>query len=181
MGFDGSAVLAGVAPGTLEIFSVNMKSWLPDAGTPSLLYRMTSDGTSTSEFHSRCDGKGPTVVLIRSDNGFVFGGYADKPWHSEGKYIACDKSFIFTVCNPHGIPPTRYLVNSPAHALYGDASCGPTFGCDAITVGMGGYLTDGCCTPFFDYTDTTGKGAATFTGAAHPGPFTPAEVEVWRV
>ena len=34
-------------------------------------------------FHGQCDGKGPTVTIVRVGP-HIFGGYADKPWNSNG-------------------------------------------------------------------------------------------------
>ena len=43
-----------------------------------------TDGSDSSTFHSNCDGKGPTVTIIKSGS-YIFGGYTDVSWHS-GKY-----------------------------------------------------------------------------------------------
>ena len=40
-----------------------------------------TDGSSASTFHSNCDGKGPTVTIIKSGS-YIFGGYTDVSWHS---------------------------------------------------------------------------------------------------
>lgn len=45
-----------------------------------LLMRGTIDGFGAREFHSRCDGKGPTLTVIKSEKGKVFGGYAGLSW-----------------------------------------------------------------------------------------------------
>lgn len=183
--FPGSTVLACVPLATLRRFTAGLKTWLPDGGKPELLYRMSRDGMSPLDFHSRCDGIASTVTLIKSSNGFVFGGYAGEAWHGEGSYIYCSKSFIFTVTNPHGIPPTRYLVNYPECALYGEDAYGPTFGgddgvdyCNDIALGDSNCLSGEGYTRFSSYTDTTGKGDNTFTGT---DTFTAAEVEVWQL
>ena len=181
--FDGSTVLSAVHPDIVTQFLLCIATWLPDAASPSLLFRMSRDGITPSDFHSRCDGKRPTVVLIRSDKGFVFGGYADKAWHNGERLapapIPCTDSFIFTVWNPHGIPPTRYAVSNPSSALYGDSWYGPIFGNYAIALGsgLGSHIRYGV-TPFSGYVDTTGLGEETFTGKS---VFTAAEVEVWQV
>ena len=44
-----------------------------------------TDGWAASTFHSNCDGRGPTVTIIKvSDH--IFGGYTDVSW-SGGKHI----------------------------------------------------------------------------------------------
>lgn len=186
MTFEGSTVLSHVQFFLRHAFVDRINTrWLPGAGPSVLLFRMSRDGESTRSFHYRCDGKASTVVLIRSNDGFVFGGYAGKAWDSSGAYLRCPRSFIFTVSNPHGITPTRYLVKKPQYALQGNSAYGPVFGGGifggGLYVGDGnGVLTSGGKTLFSGYTDTTRKGRETFTGAWFGG-FTPAEVEVWQV
>ena len=46
----------------------------------TLLYRGSRNGWAASNFHSCCDNKGPTVTVVRSSNGYVFGGYTEQPW-----------------------------------------------------------------------------------------------------
>ena len=40
-----------------------------------------TDGSAASIFHSKCDGKGPTLIIIRAGQN-IFGGYTDVSWHS---------------------------------------------------------------------------------------------------
>ena len=44
-----------------------------------------TDGWAASTFHSNCDGRGPTVTIIK-DYDHIFGGYTDVSW-SGGKHI----------------------------------------------------------------------------------------------
>ena len=36
-----------------------------------------ADGWYSVNFHSKCDKKGPTVILVRTAPNFIFGGYAE--------------------------------------------------------------------------------------------------------
>ena len=38
-----------------------------------------TDGWAASTFHSNCDGRGPTVTIIKV-NDYIFGGYTDVSW-----------------------------------------------------------------------------------------------------
>lgn len=64
----------------------------------SLLYKLTRDGSSTSDFHSKCDNKGPTITIIQSSTGYKFGGYTSVNWD-----IACNNykkdelAFLFSL------------------------------------------------------------------------------------
>lgn len=58
-----------------------IKNWLEEDGCGGgleLLYRGSSrdcnNGNSGSAFHSKCDNKGPTVVIIETTGGEVIGG-----------------------------------------------------------------------------------------------------------
>ena len=44
-----------------------------------LCYRASVQGWASSIFHTFCDNKGPTVVLIKSGP-YIFGGYAASHW-----------------------------------------------------------------------------------------------------
>ena len=44
-----------------------------------------TDGWAASTFHSNCDGRGPTVTIIKV-NEYIFGGYTDVSW-SGGRHI----------------------------------------------------------------------------------------------
>lgn len=41
-----------------------------------------TEGSAASTFHGNCDGKGPTVTIIKY-GGYIFGGYTDVSWHSK--------------------------------------------------------------------------------------------------
>ena len=63
------------------------------------LYKATKDGFDASAFHSKCDKKENTLIIIKSANGYVFGGYTEQSWEGQkqGKY---DKNaFIFSFIN----------------------------------------------------------------------------------
>ena len=42
-------------------------------------WRASVDGRASSTFHSRCNGKGPTVTIIRVGR-YIFGGYTSLLW-----------------------------------------------------------------------------------------------------
>jgi len=68
-----------------------------------LLYRASRDGWRGQDFHSRCDNKGATVTVIKCTGGFVFGGYADRPWHYDGYSthlrVTHTKAFLSGIAN----------------------------------------------------------------------------------
>jgi len=91
-----------------------------------LLFQTSKDGDAPSTFHSRCDGKGPTVVIVETKSGNVFGGYTLQSWASSGGYAASTKAFLFQ------LRPSmkRFDLDSNKlnYAIYRHSSYGPVFG-----------------------------------------------------
>ncbi len=64
-----------------------LQSWLGQGYQGVLLYRKSIHGASSAVFHERCDGQGPTIVLIRNtQNNVVFGGYGNGDWMWTGTW-----------------------------------------------------------------------------------------------
>ena len=59
-------------------------------------WRAKTDGWAASTFHSNCDGKGPTVTIIKVGS-YIFGGYTDLSW-SSSKYQFMVMSFSLVYC-----------------------------------------------------------------------------------
>ena len=57
---------------------------VPDAFRSEFVrcWHSKTDGSAASTFHENCDGKGPTVTIIKSGS-YIFGGYTDLSWQSE--------------------------------------------------------------------------------------------------
>ena len=66
-----------------------------------LLYRASQDGFAAN-FHQKCDGHGPTVIVARSQGGYIFGGFTETAWDSSGAYKQCQESFLFRLYGPGG-------------------------------------------------------------------------------
>eukprot|EP00588_Corethron_pennatum_P027358 CAMPEP_0194312080 /NCGR_PEP_ID=MMETSP0171-20130528/9001_1 /TAXON_ID=218684 /ORGANISM="Corethron pennatum, Strain L29A3" /LENGTH=601 /DNA_ID=CAMNT_0039066451 /DNA_START=172 /DNA_END=1977 /DNA_ORIENTATION=+ len=98
-------------------------------GNLELLYRGSRDGYSGSTFHEKCNNQGATVTVIKSTEGFVFGGFADLPWTSDGDYHASPKAFLFALKSHSGIESTKMRIQNN-RAVYHDedGEYGPTFG-----------------------------------------------------
>ena len=45
-----------------------------------LIYRASEHGYTAKSFHECCDDKGPTLVVIKSSGGWIFGGYTTQSW-----------------------------------------------------------------------------------------------------
>ena len=146
-----------------------------------LLYRASRDGWAAQDFHSKCDGKGATITVIKCSGGFVFGGYADVPWNSHSWHIPSPKAFLFSLHGPSGLCPVKLplLFQNRGHALFCEGSVGPTFGNGDLRVGHNAnagksYTALGC-----SYHLPAGQSGRTFFTGAHK--FKAAEVEVYQV
>ena len=72
-----------------------------------------TDDWASSNFHSNCDGKGPTVTIIQVGS-YIFGGYTDVSWSTKYNFISRAGFFQFVsllndkrlLCSSH-----LYLLN----------------------------------------------------------------------
>ena len=82
-------------------FICNLKKWIKSDTkfTSSLLYRKTRDGNSFDTFHELCDNQGPTLVLIKSTEGFIIGGYTPLDWDKCSKWKCDSNTFLFSLTN----------------------------------------------------------------------------------
>ena len=88
-----------------------------------LLFRGTRDGFKSTDFHKMCDNKGPTLVLVKTKNGYYFGGFTVSTWEHSGGYRSDPGSFIFSLNNK-----TKQDCNKTTHSIRCDSTYGPTFG-----------------------------------------------------
>ena len=44
-------------------------------------------GFKSADFHSICDNKGKMIIIIKSEQNYIFGAYADKSFNKYGNYI----------------------------------------------------------------------------------------------
>jgi hypothetical protein len=148
----------------------------------TLLYRGSRDGFDGSGFSRLCDGHANTLALIQDTDGNIFGGFTPLKWESfsTGHWKADPslKSFLFTLKNPHNLPPRKF-------ALKADRKDKAIQCCDCIhfcdfayssPLGGGpGYWSD----LGRSYTNDTGlKGNTVFTGSKYCSY---AEVEVFQI
>jgi hypothetical protein len=172
----------------VQVFVDHMNEWMgrqKGCGVRlELLYRASRDGFKGADFHRLCDNKRATVTVIRSKEGYVFGGYADQSWNCSNSWVASSSAFLFSLVRPSCSVAVKLPLNGMNNrcAMHCDSSHGPTFG--------GGHdivVKDSANSNFNSYTDlghsyTLPDGikdkSTFFTGA---NKFQASEVEVYRV
>ena len=66
-----------------------------------LLYRKSKDGDSYDIFHKLCDNQGPTMILIKSTEGFIIGGYTPLDWDNHSGWKIDNETFLFSLSDNH--------------------------------------------------------------------------------
>jgi hypothetical protein len=153
-----------------------------------LLWRGSRDGFTAKEFHLRCDGRANTLTLIEDTDGNIFGGFTPVKWESRQRWKGDDslQSFLFTLRNPHGVPPRKFPLRAEKkqHAIYCNSTCCAGFGYygDIHVFGNGNANRYSCTRIGTHWSDRTYANDTAFeyflTGAEH---FTVKEIEVFEI
>ena len=61
-----------------------LREWCGDEW--KLVYRASEHGYSAKSFHEYCDDKKPTLIVIKSSGGWIFGGYTTQSWSGDSIY-----------------------------------------------------------------------------------------------
>jgi hypothetical protein len=133
--------------------------------------------------------------VILDTKGNIFGGFTPVEWESPRRklpfFSAADpyskaddslQSFLFTLKNPHNVPPQIFALRAEKRglAMYCDSGYGPCFGvgdiavCDNCNANIGSYTSLG-----HSYINNTGLGTEIgFTGSQN---FQITEIEVFEI
>ena len=162
-----------------------------------LLYRGSRDGFKAVNFHEKCNNKGETLVIIKSNDDYIFGGYTEINWDNttwNGKVGEKNNArrdgngneFVFTLKNPHNISPSKFNMRNEwlNHSICCDVNLGPIFGCNDIRIENECNIRKNSFS-FYDFqpgeycfNDTTGKKRLLFTGTK---TYTVKEIEVYNI
>ena len=94
-------------------------SWLNKKPTKTnLIYNSKNDGDSLSKFYEKVANKSPTILIVKSLNGYRFGGYSSVFWKNDSHWYKDDESFIFSLDSKKKY---NILKNSINH-IYGNPS-----------------------------------------------------------
>ncbi|KAJ5075294.1 pep-cterm sorting domain-containing protein [Anaeramoeba ignava] len=119
-----------------------LKEWINDTNffnSMKIVFSGKKDGFSSHTFHEKCDNKGKTLVLIKTKDQYIFGGFSEVGWTKDMSkvskkkdrywYIKDDNSFLFTLSNPKNYPPKKFKVReNQESAICYEVFYGPVFG-----------------------------------------------------
>jgi hypothetical protein len=94
----------------------------------TLLYRASSQGFSSQNFHSHCDNKANTLTVIKTTNGNIFGGFTQQAWDSSSGYKIDNNAFIFSLVNKENNHVKIKIKPGGQNAICCHSSYGPRFG-----------------------------------------------------
>lgn len=105
-------------------------------------YKATVDGFSATDFHRRCDFKGPCVVVGRTGGGVRFGGFSPEGYRSTDDYYDTLDAFLFywpetdtDAAAEEAAVVVLPKVGGSGAALFDYARGGPQFGADGLLIG----------------------------------------------
>jgi len=149
-----------------------LSEWFGDKFNEAhLIFKASTDGRTSKVFHDKCDSKGPTITVIRTANGSIFGGFTNISWLSKNGHAYDSAAALFTLVNPHNFPETLYETNYEKKRpnITHNPEYGPTFGvepCD-IKISCDKHGEFSVVTFKFPqrFANTTRFAAKTFTGS----------------
>lgn len=134
--------------------------------------------TGNSAYHTACDNKGPTVVIIKTTSNHIFGGYVGVNMVSNSNYQTVP-AFIFSLVNPRNKIVKLYPNGS--NSIYCQTTYGPTFG-SGHDIYVSGNLASGSCSPSTYTTPAPGYPTGVDSSQFNSGSsFTVADIEAFTV
>jgi hypothetical protein len=98
-----------------------------------LIFKMNENEFTAKDFHHYCDNKGPTLILIKTSNDEIIGGFTPLDWETntkrEKKYDELGLTFLFSLTLNKKFDMIK-LHTYPA--ILNVASRGPDFGVDDL-------------------------------------------------
>eukprot|EP01132_Coremiostelium_polycephalum_P008090 gene8090-9956_t len=117
------------------------------------IYQASKDGFSASTFHQKCNNKGPTITIIWSKTGNIFGGYTSLKWDSSNIFQNDPQSFLFLLKNNMNQSMKFPYISSNLMRLHG--SCGLSFGSDLYICDNSNTINSSCTNLGTSYLNTT--------------------------
>ena len=81
----------------LYIFNIIFSFFINKNLNFCLIYKATKDGDKAENFHNKVDGKGPLIILVKTSENIIIGGYTSYPWSSSNQLIFDSDAFLFSI------------------------------------------------------------------------------------
>jgi hypothetical protein len=98
------------------------------------IYNWKRDGWETETFRQKVFNQGPTLIILKTTDGAICGGYTSKNWDGSGDYTDDIDSFVFNMTQ-------KYIPNSHKAAIYTHPH-GFCFGSSILSVASGSTLNN---------------------------------------
>jgi len=92
------------------------------------MFDSSRDGNTADAFHSRCDGQGATLTVIKNNSGRVFGGFTSQSWSSVSGYSACECVWLFTQDSKGSFKRINIKSEKKDNGIKSHKDYGPIFG-----------------------------------------------------
>ena len=89
----------------------------------NLLFKKSTDGNTTKDFHDHCDNKGKTLIIIETTEGRKFGGVTYDNWNTNNSWRTNPKDFVFSLDLNK-----KYNYSGSGDTTIGDITYGFAFG-----------------------------------------------------
>ena len=89
----------------------------------NLLFKKSTDGNTTKDFHDLCDNKGKTLIIIETTEGRKFGGVTYDNWDTNNGWRKNPKDFVFSLDLNK-----KYNYSGSGYTTVGDITYGFAFG-----------------------------------------------------
>ena len=89
----------------------------------NLIYKATIDGDKAQNFHNKVDGKGPLIILVKTSENIIIGGYTSYPWSSSNQFEYDQDAFLFSINKKE-----KYNIINYDMACFHSKDDGPCFG-----------------------------------------------------
>ena len=150
------------------------------------IFRASEHNFRAAAFHEKCDNKGDTLTLVRTEFGRTIGGYSHYPWDSSSGYLSDGgmRAFLFSLDRKE-----KYVPVCGDYLIFRHSSYGPIFGS-----GSDLWLADSCNNNNSSYANfptsynraedkitKSQESYANFSGATNGYHFRVVEYEVFQV
>lgn len=102
-----------------------ISSWILPKGIIKYkrIYRASQDGDTISDYHRLCDEKGPILLIAKTKNNYIFGGFTRAKLEKNKSEIADPHAFVFSLNTKQ-----YFKTKEPKYSLHNCIYEGPIFG-----------------------------------------------------